>query len=681
MMSKNLITLTMVSITAFAISFFLLSSVSPSYSSITLDLENGHTDNPNCASCHIDQWSDWEGSHHAKSMQVPNEENILGDFDDKEVIIDGHVSHFYKNGDEFWVRTEDNEHKIEFAFGIDPLQQYLIAMEDGKFQTLPLSWDSRPVEVGGQRWFHIYGEDYIQPNDRLHWQQPLQNWNGMCADCHSSGLKRDFDPQNNSFNTSWDEINVGCVSCHGVNNDVMGTKSRSDAWVFTENSYSATWAGLKPDQSEIEVCAGCHSRREPLTDGFGATDRYLDAFLPTSILTPEYFSDGQIKDEDYVWGSFLQSKMYAEGVICSDCHDPHSLKIKVDGNNMCTTCHQASHFDNITHHKHADLSTGSECVSCHMPARTYMGVDDRRDHSFRIPRPDLNHVSNSPDACTNCHEDKEPEWAANQIEDWFGATRSPHYGIAMNLASLGTPEGEWKLDEILKDETVPEIIRGSGHELLSNYPNFNSYNTISTGLKSNEALVRLGAVKASSFIPIKEREKILLPLLNDEFRAIRTEVVRALSDMDQELVSQIFKDPYKKAKDEFLIAQKQASWRGEGPYNLGLFFGAQNEVILTESLYLQSIKIDPYFTASYINLADHYRGIGNEKSTLKTLDRGLALMPENADLNFSKGLSLIRQSRGKEALYHLEKAAKVAPENTRYTYIYEVAKKQLDEDK
>jgi len=680
MISKNFLVLTLISITAFAISFFLLSSISTSSSSTHLDMKNGHTDNPNCASCHIDQWNDWDGSHHAKSMQVPNEETILGNFDDKEVIIDGHVSHFYRKGDEFWVRTEDNEYKIEFVFGIDPLQQYLIAVEDGKFQTLPLSWDSRPAEVGGQRWFHIYGEDYIQQNDRLHWQQPLQNWNGMCADCHSSGLKRNFDSKNNSFMTSWDEINVGCVSCHGVNNDVMKTKSRSEAWVFTENSYSATWAGLKPDQSEIEVCAGCHSRREPLTDGFEATDRYLDAFLPTSILTPEYFPDGQIKDEDYVWGSFLQSKMYAEGVTCSDCHDPHSLEMKVDGNNMCTTCHQASHFDNITHHNHAESSTGAECVSCHMPARTYMGVDDRRDHSFRIPRPDLNHLSNSPDACTNCHEDKEPEWAANQIEDWFGP-RSPHYGVAMNFASLGTPEGEWMLDELLKDETVPEIIRGSGHELLSNYPNFNSYSTIAAGIKSNEALVRLGAIKASSFIPIKEREELLLPLLNDEFRAIRTEVVRALADVDQGLVSQVFKDPYKNAKEEFLIAQTQASWRGEGPYNLGLFYGAQNEVILTENLYLESIKIDPYFTASYVNLADHYRSIGNEKSTIETLELGLSLMPEDPDLNFSKGLSLIRQSREKEALYHLEKAAKGAPENTRYTYIYQVAKKQLDEVK
>ncbi len=679
MISKQSLAITLIAAMVLAVSFISLSSISTNFSHAQVISNSAHTDNPNCASCHVDQWADWNRSHHAKSMQVASDESILGDFNDRKVTINGHENHFYKKGEEFWVNTEGNKYKIAFTFGVAPLQQYLIEMEDGKFQTLPLSWDSRPKQRGGQRWFHIYGEDHILPNDRLHWQQPLQNWNGMCADCHSSGLKRTFDPTNNSFETSWDELNVGCVSCHSPDNDIMGVREGSGGWVFTEDSHTAVWTGNTSDQSEIEVCAACHSRRTPLTDGFTAKGKYLDAFLPSAILTPEYFPDGQIRDEDYVWGSFLQSKMYAKGVTCSDCHDSHSLNLKADGNAMCTTCHQADYFDDTSHHNHQKSSAGALCVNCHMPARTYMGVDDRRDHSFRIPRPDLNHVSNSPDACTSCHQDREPKWAAAQIEGWFGSERPAHYGPAMNIASLAAPQGEQQLSALLKDDTVPAIIRGSAHELLANYPNINSYKTISDALQSTEALVRLGAVKASPFIPVVERADLLLPLLDDEFRAIRTEVVRALADIDKTRITENFKIPYARAKEEFLTAQKQVSWRGEGSYNLGLFYGAQNDPAQAESHYLKSIDIDPYFAASYVNLADHYRSIGREKLTVKILERGLRLMPEDADLNFSKALSLIRQSRAKEALAYLQKAVKNAPDNARYAYVFEVAKKQVTE--
>ena len=677
MISKQTLTIILISAVSLAVSFIGLSLVSTNKSQAHPSSTLSHPDNPNCASCHADQWTSWNNSHHAKSMQVANEDTVLGNFDDQKVIINNHESHFYKKGDAFWVNTENKNYKIEYTFGIEPLQQYLIKMEDGKFQTLPLSWDSRPKTNGGQRWFHIYGEEDIRSNDRLHWQQPLQNWNGMCADCHSSGLNRNYDLESNSFKTSWDNINVGCVSCHGLNNDIMNTRAPSGGWSFVEGSHSAVWTGDKPDQREIGVCAACHSRRTPLTDGFSAEDQYLDRFLPTPIRAPEYFSDGQINDENYVWGSFLQSKMYAKGVTCSDCHDPHSLKLKADGNAMCTTCHQASYFDTTDHHKHKNASMGSQCVNCHMPARIYMGVDDRRDHSFRIPRPDLNHLSNSPDACTNCHKDKKPKWAANKITEWFGNNRPSHYGATMHMASLGSPEGEKQLNALINNKDVSEIITGSALEFLANYPNLNSYNAVSKALQSKDPLIRLGAIKASPFIPLKERTILLSPLLDDEFKAIRIEVIRALSDIDKSTLEGKFKTTYDRAKKEFLIAQQQVSWRGEGTYNLGLFHSGQNEPELAEKQYLKSIEIDPYFTASYINLADHYRKTAHEDLTIKTLERGLKIMPEDADLNFSKALFLIRKKRAPEALIYLKKAVKNAPENARYSYVYEIAKKQI----
>ncbi|MBT5073469.1 MAG: hypothetical protein HOH18_05320 [Kordiimonadaceae bacterium] len=636
-----------------------------------------HPTDKNCASCHQAQWQDWNNSHHQKAMQIADDKTVLGDFNDTEVALNNSTSRFYKKGEEFWVTTENKDYKIDYAFGFEPLQQYLIKMDNGKYQVLPLSWDSRPVERGGQRWFNIYGEEHIPENDRLHFLQPMQNWNGMCADCHSSGLKRNYDPEQNKFDTSWDDINVSCASCH--TGEITRSTSDDLGWILEAGQNTMQWNGDKRDQSEIEICAACHSRRTPLTDGFTGDEKFLDAFSPSPILSPEYFPDGQVRDEDYVWGSFLQSKMHEEGVICSDCHDPHSLQLKASGNGLCTQCHLPAYYDRVEHFNHPVGSSGAQCVNCHMPARTYMGVDDRRDHSFRIPRPDLNHKTASPDACTTCHTDQQPAWAAAQINNWFdgGQNRDIHYGEILNAVFTGEAGGEQKLHQLINDEQVPAIIRGSAYSLLTSYPSATSFDHIKQGLISQEPLIRLGAVRGSIFIPTAERSEILLPLLSDEMKAVRVEVVRVLSDIAPEQIDGTYSAAYKSAKQEFFTASNQTTWRGEGHFNLGLFQGAQNNRQLAEQHYRKAIEVDPYFPASYINLADLFRAFGEDASNAEMIESGLSVLPENADLNYSKALNLIRNRQAEQAMTFLEKANSLAPGNAYYAYVYAVALKDL----
>ncbi|MCP5381650.1 MAG: hypothetical protein H6912_04715 [Kordiimonadaceae bacterium] len=654
----------------------LLALFSAASLNICIGAKAAHPTDKNCRTCHFMEWKSWNGSDHQKAMAIANDKNVLGKFENIPVIINTQENRFYIKNNEFWVRIDGEDHKIDYTFGTYPLQQYLVKMEDGKYQTLPLAWDSRPADSGGQRWFHIYGDEHIPANDRLHWKQPMQNWNGMCADCHSSGLKRGYDPENNSFNTHFDKISVDCQSCHIPENDIMTSKT-DGSWQLVEGSHTARWTGEKRDQREIEVCAACHSRRSPLTDGFSPTDRYLDSFSPTPVLMPEYFPDGQVRDEDYVWGSFLQSKMFAEGVICSDCHNPHSLKLKAESNHMCATCHQATFYDTKDHHKHEMGSTGAECVSCHMPARTYMGVDARRDHSFRIPRPDLNHKTGAPDACTSCHSDQDADWAAKQVKSWTGKNPSPHYGEVFSAVYQNAPEAEQMLNTMIADETIPPIIRGSGYELLNNYQDRNSYNAIKTAVTIEEPLIRLGAVKASKFIPLPERTLLLLPLLNDPLKVIRVETVRALSDLDSSMLPAGAKKSYDSARSEFITAENQVSWRGEGHFNLGLFYGSQNELGSEVKEYMKAMEIDPYFSASYVNLADKYRELGNEAKTIEAIELGLSNLPEDATLNFSKGLYLIRTRTPADALPYLKKATINDPTNSQYSYVYSLALKQL----
>ncbi len=617
----------------------------------------------------------WQNSHHKKSMLEATENTVFGDFNNKNIEINGVRTSFFKKKDEFWVNTADvagtpREYKIEYVFGFEPLQQYLVQTENGKYQVLPFSWDSRDESRGGQRWFHIYGEDHIPFNDRLHWTQPLQNWNGMCADCHSTDLKRNYNADENKFNTDWKTVNISCGSCH-TDPDYLDFKSSTlDAgWSFIEGQNTAEWTGEQRPKKEIEVCAACHSRRTPLTDGFIPDGKFLDHFTPTLIRSPEYFPDGQVKEEDYVWGSFLQSKMFSKGVICSDCHDPHSLKLKASGNALCSGCHLPEYFDTPSHHNHKIGTKAAECVTCHMPETTFMQVDVRNDHSFRIPRPDLAHNTASPNVCTSCHDNFSSEDAANIINSWPNAisNRPAHYGEIFNDVMNNAPGGEQKLKELIYDDEIPTIIRASGFSLLNQYPSEDTVSHIIKGLSAKEPLIRLGAVRATGFIPPDRKESILRPLLSDEFRAIRIEAYEAIGN---EQISS-------PAKEEFLEATEQVMWRGEGRYNLALFHQRNGDIDSATENYLSAQNIDPYFPASYINLADLFRAQGNENSSGTILDRGLAVTPDDPGLNFSKALHLVRAKRTTEALDHLSRAVGFAPGNARYAYVYGVALRDL----
>lgn len=680
-MKKNqIIFIIIIAITLFISSFsfvFIANDNSWAGQNLAAPAVFNHPSGDNCATCHQSQWQDWNGSHHQKSMQIASADTVLGDFNDARVTIKDSKSHFYKKDDEFWVITEDKDYKIDYTFGFEPLQQYLVRMDDGKYQVLPLSWDSRPAERGGQRWFSIYGEDHIPANDRLHWQQPLQNWNGMCADCHSTDLKRNYNPQADSFDTTWDEINVSCASCHS--GEISKSTTDDLGWILEAGQNTMQWSGEPRDQSEIEVCAACHSRRTPLTDGFNANDKFLDAFSPSSILIPEYFADGQVRDENYVWGSFLQSKMHSQGVVCSDCHDPHSIELKAVGNDLCAQCHQPAYFDRVEHFNHPVGSEGAQCVNCHMPERTYMGVDGRRDHSFRIPRPDLNHKTASPDACTTCHSDQNASWAAQNINNWYedGPKFDTHYGEILNAIFTGAPGAEQKLHQLIDNDNVPAIIRGSAYGLLANFPSEASFNQIKDGLTSAEPLIRLGALKGSVFLQSPDKLALLLPLLSDDIRAVRVEAVRALSDIAPEQMDDANSAAYAEARQEFLTASNQTTWRGEGHFNLGLFESGQNNRELGEQHYKKAIDIDPYFPASYVNLADLYRAFGEDAKNSEMIETGLAALPDDADLNYSKALNLIRSRQAEQALVFLDIANSLAPNNAYYAYVYAVALNDL----
>lgn len=645
-----------------------------------------------CVSCHQSAVSDWKKSDHAKAMDIATKKTILGDFNNITVTHYSQKARFFtKNAAFFMELNHENKtstYQIDYTFGHYPLQQYLVKSDNGKYQVLPFSWDSRPKVEGGQKWFVVYEDEDIKQNDRLHWKQPLQNWNGMCADCHSDGLKRNYDANTDTFKTSYDNINVGCQSCHGkmpthdenytTSNTNMRTQPKIISnWLRKAGESTAKWQGKKRDNSFMDTCFACHSLRSPLTDGITPEAPFLDQFSPSFIAPPMYHADGQIKEEVYVYGSFLQSKMYKAGVNCIDCHDKHTMKIKVEGNGLCLQCHSAEEFNTKSHTKHQENTDASQCVNCHMPNNTYMGVDERRDHSFKIPRPHISITNNTPNVCTNCHEDKDNDWAASKLQSWHGKPKGTsktyqHFLDIQNGKRIQLPEHL----ALINDKNLNEIVRATAISALVGTTQQLSDETIKPWVSSEKPLIRLAIARIGQLLPPEQRALSYTTLLVDKFKAIRTAAANHLLN-----IQGTDKSVLKKAFDELMLSNEVNTWRGEGHLNQSMTYFNTGQIDKTIDSLKKAINVDPYFPASYINLADIYKNMGDSSNERDTFEKALVALPIDGMIHYSFGLHLIRNKDKKKAVDSFKKAVKLEPTNGQYIYLYILARDNIGQTK
>jgi len=647
-------------------------------------------------------------------MEVPNESSVLGDFNDAIISHFGVTSTFSRRDDEFIVRTEGadgelNDYAIAYTFGFYPLQQYLIEIDEGRYQALGLAWDSRPKAEGGQRWFHLYPDEHIAPGNRLHWTAPDQNWNFMCAECHSTDLQKRYRADEDRYDTSWAELDVSCEACHGpgsvhvawaeavesgetelqpagtgrsASGLVVGiTEARDFAWVMNPETGIAQRNPPRRSHAEVDACARCHARRSVLQEPYDYGRPFLDTHRPALLDRSLYHEDGQILEEVYVYGSFLQSKMYLQGVTCSDCHEPHSLRLHNDGNALCGRCHLAQKFDDPSHHFHEPGTLGAECVSCHMPQTTYMVVDPRRDHSLRLPRPDLAVKIGVPNACSECHTNQSAEWAADAVVRWYGSERpgGPHYGEVFAAAQSGLPGAAVALVGLAEDSARPVIVRATALDLLAGYLGPATLPTIRRALDHGDPLIRAAAASALDLLEPRARLDLLVPLLSDRVRGVRLAAAHSLASVPAGDLSSSQASAVDRALDEYAAAQVINAERPEAQLNLGWLHIQRGELSAAETALRRAVATDPSFVAAYVNLADLYRLQGRDREGEAVLQEALGREPENGDVHYALGLLLSRRGRLDAAAEALREAAELRPETARYSYAYGTALYSLGE--
>jgi len=646
-----------------------------------------------CVSCHTEEATAWRESDHDLAMQVASDQTVLGDFDNISFVYNDVASIFFEQDGDFWIRTDGpsgalENYKITHTSGFEPLQQYLVQLPGGHYQSISIAWDTRSSAEGGQRWFHLYPDEKIDHNDPLHWTGTFQNWNTTCAECHSTNLKKNYTLSEDTFETTWSSIDVDCEACHGPgshhvaapSDTQLGLKTKNRSWVLNDETGIASRMPELTRHDEVEVCGQCHARRSQFSDEYEPGQALLDAYRPALLSPTLYHSDGQILGEVFVYGSFLQSAMYRAGVSCSDCHDPHSTKLRASGNALCSQCHLVTQFDTYEHHRHSAESTSVGCIDCHMRSETYMVVDPRSDHSFRVPRPDLSVKIGTPNACNDCHQDQTAQWAANQVGSWYPEGRNTrfHYGEAIHAGRTWSESRIPMLSRVIEDNEMPAIVRATAINLLANQIDGQTLDLLIQSLSDREPLVQLAALEALQNIPVEMRMQLAQRFLSHPLKAFRMDAGRTLIPLRNEL-SERRRQDLDAAVNEYIESQRFNSDRGEGLFNLGGTLGQLGRLGDAEETFQIGLEQSPSFTPTYVNLSDLYRSQGRENEAERLLREGMELNPDDQALTAALGFSLVRANKPAEALEMLAQASQLAPEEPYYQYILGVALNSMNE--
>lgn len=647
-----------------------------------------------CASCHAAEAEAWRGSHHDRALGVPAPDTVHGDFADAAFDGPGGPARFSRRGDAFRVAAPGRdgtpgEWQVAWLIGVSPLEQLLLPAPGGRLQAFGVAWDTRPAAEGGARWYALYPDDPPAPGDPLHWTGFEQTANHQCLECHTTAYQKGYDEAADAYATRWAEPDVSCESCHGPGSrHVAWAEARPPGdeglvvsfagpgeWRFAADAPIATRRGpVHEGPPEADVCARCHARRGRFADDDHAGRPFLDAHEPALLEPRLYHADGQVRDEVYVWGSFLQSRMAAAGVTCSDCHDPHRLALRAEGNALCAGCHRPAVYDVPAHHHHEPGTEAARCASCHMPATTFMGVDVRREHAFRVPRPDRSEALGAPDVCTDCHEGREPAWAARAVETWFGPERPRSWRYPETLAAArrldaDAPAG---LLALLGDRDEPALARATAARALGSFLDPGSLRGLERALRDADAEVRWAAAGALEALPPKLRLPRLRPLLSDPVRAVRMAAARGLADVPDDRWDPRDREKLDAALEEVRSAARRNADRPEAHLELSLLHLRRGEAEAARREAERARAIDPALVPAAVNLADALRVLGRDDEGEGVLREALAGAPGDPDLHHALGLLLHRTGRAPEALAALRDAAERAPDH-RHDYVLGLA--------
>jgi tetratricopeptide (TPR) repeat protein len=613
-----------------------------------------------CRGCHREAYDRWTGSHHARAERGVDPGVDRGFFDPARTFTHAsQTSATRARGPRLELRTASPGGPAEWfvcerVIGVDPLRQFLVPAAGGRWQATELAVDPRRGD-----WFNVYGVEDRQPGEWGHWTGRGMNWNQMCAVCHNTRLRKNYQAGADAYATTMAEAGVGCEACHGP-------MAAHVAWQQPRAQPAPGDPTIRRFDKPLmlSACAPCHARRSELTGEFEPGEHFLDHH---SLAIPDasdlYHADGQVRDEDYEYTSFLSSRMGNAGVWCMDCHDPHAGRPRTPDNSLCQRCHgppiaPAPKINAATHSHHRAGEPGDRCVDCHMPLTVYMARHPRRDHGFTVPDPLLTRQHGIPNACNRCHADQTTAWALQATEQWYGkrmARPTRHRAQIIARARQGELAVLPQLVRLAGEESLP-LWRATAASLLEGWATVPAAGrALLTLTRDHDALVRARAARALeplAGLGDAPAGLALTNLLQDPVRSVRTEAAwslrRALdtnSVAGRDLVREL----------RFNLDQPL------GVMRLGVFLMDRGQVADALPWMERAVAWDPGSAILRDSLAVCLSTLGRASEAVRQLGEACRLAPRDPAFRFRLGLALNEAGQLSEAVAAFEAAVQLDP--------------------
>jgi len=436
----------------------------------------GYAGSDSCAACHKEIHERWERTAHARSVR-PFASGAAGKPFSGEIFESRGTARTVGPGASMECEAPGGgmaRFPVADVIGVRRVQMFTTPLEKGRIQVLPVF-----LEVPKQRWFDyadfIFGmpRDFrIPPDSANSWYTFARNFNSRCGECHMTDYRVGYDPDAGSYDTRWSEPNTGCESCHGPGD------AHARKWRTMEKGPDPI---VNPSRLPIDranmVCGYCHAERAEVKTGFRPGDDLFD-FCDVNGLEDEkhLHPDGRARELIHNFVPILESR--CGPIRCTKCHDPHGrgapgdLHRPLHDDRMCTQCHEAIGAEPEAHTRHAADSAGSRCVECHMPPLQIEGGHGWiRDHTISIPSHENTRRFGTPNACRQCHLDREPNFEKEFLDSWYPGVEERNHRVrlaeAVGLGRAGDARGR-EAAEALAKEGNP-VYRAAAVWTLSRY--------------------------------------------------------------------------------------------------------------------------------------------------------------------------------------------------------------------
>jgi tetratricopeptide (TPR) repeat protein len=659
------------------ISFIGLVSCSQRQNTQSADAYSG---SESCIQCHENFYKLWSPSHHGKAMQPVNP-GFIAEYQlppSSAIELEGKIySVAYKDSSMILVEKEGgqllNTYQVSWSLGGRNVFCFLVPMDKGKLQTIPLAYD-----VNRKEWFN-YPESAVrnfvegeEEDEALPWKDRMYTFNTGCYNCHVSQLTSNYDLTTDSYKTTWKEPGINCETCHGPSAEHVRVCKEAGEGNVPEDLKIVITSTFTPEQHNAS-CATCHAKSNPLTHSYHPGDRFFDNFDLATLEDRDFYPDGRDLGENYTLTGWMMNECQASGDLnCVSCHTSSGRnRFKDSPNDACISCHHDKGENLEAHTMHKAGSSGSLCVSCHMPTREFVGHFLRSDHSFRPPMPEATITFGSPNACNLCHTDKSPEWANKIVK---ARPNGNYQEETLKWAQLikEARENNWAhLDKILtviEENKLNETVVTSFIRLLEQCPEQSKWPSIIGALKYGSPLIRAAAAASLAGNYSEQAKNALVEVCDDSYRLVRISAAASLAGFPKEQFSATDARLVAKATEEYKesVVTRPDDWSSH--YNLGIFYQNRGDAPKALEAYETAARLYPEALMPLINSSVLYSYIGNQANAEENLKKAIEVDPDNEAANLNLGLLLAEQGKTEEAEKALKTALQANPEQAVAAY-------------